>query len=233
MKKSTKEDFIAQRYVSVRKQIWLYKHMFLANDSNTNSGAIIDRNLTVINAVVRDLWWVISFSIFQSIFSVLGDMFDVRYGTKGAILDKKKKSEGTEEALLRQLKLHQLGHYNSLVKKLYLVRDKYIDHTDEYTKDNFPIKLKDMNRLEKFLDEVEKKILREMIKDTSEYYFYKQERCDDDILQQFDHLMNVLYIDYYMCEGQMDEVALNKRELVLLESLKRRQKLLEIKQKED
>jgi hypothetical protein len=90
-----------------------------------------------------------------------------------------------------------------------------------------------MNRLEKFLDEVEKKILREMIKDTSEYYFYKQERCDDDILQQFDHLMNVLYIDYYMCEGQMDEVALNKRELVLLESLKRRQKLLEIKQKED
>jgi len=231
MEKQTREDFIAQRYVSLRKQLWLYKHIFLANDRNTNSDVILERNLSVINAVIPDLWWVISFSLFQSIFSVLGDMFDVRNKTKGSVLHKKKKLEESEESLLRQLKEYELEHYNSLVKKLYLVRDKYIAHTDKYTEDNFPIKLRDMNRLEKLLDEVDDKILKTMINDTSEYYFYKQEHCDDDILQQFDHLMNVLYIDYHSYDGQMDDDIVNKRELVMSESLKRRQELLNTKGK--
>lgn len=231
MKKQTKENFIAQRYVSLRKQLWLYRHIFLANDRNTNSEAILDRNLAVINAVIPDLWWVLSFSLFQSIFSVLGDMFDVRNKTKGSILHKKRKAEESEESLLRQLTEHKLGHYNSLIKKLYLARDKYIAHTDKFTEDKFPIKLRDMNRLEKLLDEVDEKILKVQIKDTSEYYFYRQENCDDDILQQFDHLMNVLYIDYYSFDGQMDDETIKKRELVTSESLKRRQKLLDKKKR--
>lgn len=231
MKMFTKEDFIAQRYVSLRKQLWLYRHIFLANDRNTNSESILDRNLTVINAVIPDLWWVISFSLFQSIFSVLGDMFDVRNKTKGSILHKKRKTEESDESLLRQLKEHKLGNYNSLIKKLYLARDKYIAHTDKFTEDKFPIKLRDINRLEKLLDEVDEKILKSQIKDTSEYYFYRQENCDDDILQQFDHLMNVLYIDYYSYDGQMDDDTVEKRELVMAESLKRRQKLLDKKKR--
>lgn len=153
MEKQTKEDFIAQRYVSLRKKLWLYRHIFLANDRNTNSDAILDRNLAVINAVIPDLWWVISLSLFQSIFSVLGDMFEVRNKTKGSILHKKMKKEESDESLLRQLKEYKLGHYNPLIKKLYLARDKYIAHTDKYTEDKFPIKLRDMNRLEKLLDE--------------------------------------------------------------------------------
>lgn len=231
MEKQTKEDFIAQRYVSLRKQLWLYRNIFLANDRNTNSDAILDRNLAVINAVIPDLWWVISFSLFQSIFSVLGDMFDVRNKTKGSVLHKKMKKEESDESLLRQLKEYKLGHYNPLIKKLYLARDKYIAHTDKYTEDKFPIKLRDMNRLEKLLDEVDEKILSKKIKDTSEYYFYKQENCDDDVLQQFDHLMNVLYIDYHSYEGQMDDDTIKKRELVMAESLKRRQELLGKKKK--
>lgn len=231
MKIYTKEDFIAQRYILLRKQLWLYRHIFLARDRNTNSEVILDRNLAVINAVIPDLWGVISFSLFQSVFSVLGDMFDVRSKTKGSVLHKLRKTEKSDESLLRQLKEHKLEHYYSLIKKLYVARDEYIAHTDKYTDDKFPIETRDMNRLEKLLDEVDEKILRTKIKESSEYYFYKEENCDDDVLQQFDHLMNVLYLDYHSYEEQMDDDIVKKRELVMSESLKRRQELVDKKRK--
>jgi hypothetical protein len=224
-KVKTKNEYIASRYVMLRKQLQLYKLFFLANDKNTNSEVILDRNLTVINAVIPNIWWIFTDSLFNSIFIVLGDMFDVHYPVCGSILEPTKENNKYEESLNIQLKKYKLGRYFPLVKKLKTARDKYVAHSERLLEDRFPIKLKDLLRLEKFFNEIEDKVLEKMIKDTSEDYHYRQTCQKDEVLQEFDHLMNVLYLDYYSIDGEFEDTVLEKRELLINETLQRRKEL--------
>lgn len=100
------------------KQLQLYKLLFLANDKNTNFEIILDRNLTIVNAVIPNIWWIFNDALFNSIFVGLGDMFDVHYSVHGSILEPTIENNRYEESLNLPLKKYKLGRYFPLIKKL-------------------------------------------------------------------------------------------------------------------
>jgi hypothetical protein len=230
----TQESFIAQRYIMLRENLELYRLFFLSMDSNTNKSIILDRNKTVITAMLPRTWWVLHDALFTNLFLSLADFFNVRDKVKGSILKNFKNVEKFD-SLASQLKDYKLGRYIKLIERLYRARDKYVAHSEKFPQDNFPITLKDLDRLENLFDEIEKKVLDKSIKDTSDYYHYKHEKRDCPILQEFDSMMNILclyyrYLDDIDIKIEVDE-SMNKnfkkeRDLLQKEAFVRRSKLM-------
>lgn len=232
--------FKAERYVMLRKTFFLYLLFFFANDSKKNDPKLVDRNLSVIQTSIFETWFVIENALYSTLFTSIMDMFELKWDTKASVLykgkDSPKEEENFETKITRELKKYDLEEYASLMDKLKKARDKYIVHTERVTtRKDFPIKVQDLFYLHTFLNEVEIKILTPEIRKTGVYLAYNYDNHFDDILQEFDYMMNLLRKDYLLgneleSASQVSDYLFNEYKDEILEiyqlSLKRREKNL-------
>lgn len=203
MKNKKDIEFKAERYVMLRKTFFLYLLIFFANDKKKNDPKIVDRNLSVIQTSIFETWFVVENALYSTLFTSIMDMFELRWNTKASVLytgkDTSKGKEDFKTKITRELKKYGLEEYAPLLENLKEARDKYIVHTERIiTRNDFPIKVKDLFYLHKFLNEVEVEVLTPEMRDTGVYLEYSYNNRFDGILQEFDYMMNLLRKDYLL-----------------------------------
>jgi hypothetical protein len=195
-------EFKAGRYITLRKVFFLYQVFMFANDPKRNREKIADRNVDAINTTLYQTWFIIEFALFTTLYTIILDLLDIRYKTKSNLLHKDlkpplgKKVRSYKERISKVLEEYDLAKYSDLMNRLKIARDKYIVHTEVLAYGSFPIKLEDLVLLEKFLDEVEEKVLQKEIKETMLFQEYLRDKNQTELLREFDNLMNSLRRGY-------------------------------------
>jgi hypothetical protein len=142
------------------------------------------------------------------------DFFDISYNTKANLLFKSKEKHKRGDKTPYSTKIHEelskykLGEYTELFTKLKRARDKYAVHTEkieEQNKRNFPIKIKDLIKIEELFKDIEENLLSKEIKEEASYKLYKYDKNQTELLKEFDNLMNSLWLSYHL-DGLYSEI---------------------------
>lgn len=197
--------FLAHRFIMTKQVLFVYQEFLFALDTRRNSPELLRRNDTVINACVPDLWQVLSEALFFCLFTLLSDLLTFNYEVEGSVFNIARGSVRWDKKAEALLKSFDMEKYLDLIKRIKLARDKYIVHSEIISVEaTFPIKVEDLYEIGKLLVDLEKTVVSRAVKEEGEYIYYSQDKSHGQLLEQFEHLMNILEMEYLVGTDALD-----------------------------